>query len=166
MKIVLRFFSQPGLHRIVVDVASVSLEIVLVSYLALGETRMPDWEAHPWPFPDFPRRSALNELHRFFERSGLTWSQDDMLVVRHHDMAMDKVHTLIAITKNSFFHNPRSDRVPEQRPPLPSVGCHEVRCSRLRTMFWSSQLVSGAKAPLLSSRTAGLKPRPSISLLG
>ena len=148
MRIILRFLRQPGLHWIFVDVPHMGIEIVLVSYLMLGKTRMPYRETRPWLLSDFARRAALDELHSFLKRCCFARSQDEMQMIRHHDMTMDEVISLIAIMKNRPLYNRGRRRVSKQPSPLPSVGRDEVRCPRLRTMFWSSHLASGAKAPL------------------
>jgi hypothetical protein len=84
-------------------------------------------------------------------------------VLGHRDITVDVVAPFVPIFELFCLKNFRSRGLEEHFAPFPRVRGNEIRLSGFRSVFRSSHVASGAKAPYFGCRlaTAGLKARPS-----
>ena len=149
VRIISGFSNQTRLDRVCLNIAHVGFVICLISNPMLRNSLMPNRELHVKSLPNLERGPALDKSDGFLQCRGFSGSKDHVKVLGHRDITVDVVAPFVPIFELFCLKNFRSRGLEEHFAPFPRVRGNEIRLSGFRSVFRSSHVASGAKAPLL-----------------
>jgi len=85
MRILLRRIDKPRFHRVFRNVRTVLLHTLLIHYLHLGETTLPNFSQHPELFLYAKGEPALDQLHCLFDRHAVMNREEHVDMIGHDD---------------------------------------------------------------------------------
>src|SRR5258708_33223387 len=123
---ILSSHNQLRLNWVLLDIPLAIPKFFCISHPSIMKPSVPNGKfIRPFQ-PDPVRRSALDHLHCLLNCCHLTWSQQNVQMVRHYYKSMQLVKSTISATQNLFNSDVCQNRVHEERMLLPRIGRHEI----------------------------------------
>jgi hypothetical protein len=127
-------------------VAHLSSVVRFVPKAVLREAWLPYGKMRLKPHADFPGGTSLDILDRPLQTDDLTRGEQNVNVVRHDDVAVKAVSTLVTVLNDFVFDDRGPIGYVKERATLLSGRGNEVGSGLRRAMLGTSHATSGAEA--------------------